>query len=156
MSDSVQDPSNHETPDELAPPRRGHIMLAEDHASMLRLLASALAEDGFSVTEIEDGAKLFERVNAWLKWGDRESLAAIVSDVRLPTFSGLEVLATVREAGCELPFVLITANADRRTVKEAFDLGATAVFQKPFDIDEFRRAMVKITTRRGQPAGENG
>jgi DNA-binding response OmpR family regulator len=120
------------------------VLLADDDRDMRMMLAAALREDGFEVTEIGDGSELFQTVHAWLRYGDRREIDAIVTDIRMPAFSGLEVLAEVRALDTSLPVILITAFGDRQTHAEARALGADAVFDKPFDVDDLRTALLNI------------
>jgi DNA-binding NtrC family response regulator len=62
----------------------------------------------------------------------------------MPAFSGLEVLADLRSKNTTLPVILITAFGDRQTHAEALALGAYAVFDKPFDVDDLRTALMNI------------
>lgn len=128
---------------------RGHVYLAEDDGNTRLLLARVLRDEGCTVTEIEDGMKLLDRVNTWIRYGDGQSLAAIVSDFRLPGVTGLEVLEILRAKDRSLPFVLISADMDWQTRNRAFGLGVTAVFQKPLDIDSFRSAIRRIVPEHG-------
>jgi DNA-binding NtrC family response regulator len=59
---------------------------------------------------------------------------AIVSDVRMPLLSGMDVLAVIRASSTQVPVVLITAFGDVDTHGEAHDLGAVAILDKPFDL----------------------
>jgi CheY-like chemotaxis protein len=73
---------------------------------------------------------------------DRAELPAlIVSDVRMPGMSGLRVVEAIRRWGLRMPIILITAFGSEETLNEAFQLGATAVLSKPFDIDDLRAAV---------------
>ena len=55
--------------------------------------------------------------------------------------SGLRVVEAIRRWGLRMPIILITAFGSEETLNEAFQLGATAVLSKPFDIDDLRAAV---------------
>ncbi|CAN5922631.1 response regulator [soil metagenome] len=116
------------------------IFVADDDADMRALLAEQLRDDGHDVSELRDGFQLLERLQAVrsspLWWPD-----AIVSDVRMPGHSGLELLAALRRAGWTTPVVLITAFGDRWLHDQAKRRGAAAVLDKPFDIEELRTVL---------------
>jgi len=57
----------------------------------------------------------------------------VITDVCMPGFSGLEVLAALRETAPALRVIVITAFGNRDTHDEAERLGASAFFEKPFD-----------------------
>jgi DNA-binding NtrC family response regulator len=65
----------------------------------------------------------------------------IISDVRMPGVSGLDVLATLRREDWSTPVILMTAFGDLETRAEARRLGAKALFDKPFDVDDLRTAV---------------
>jgi DNA-binding response OmpR family regulator len=100
------------------------------------LLSSALAEAGYSVTAVGSGGALLAELRSAVAYGLSEPPDFVVSDVRMPGWSGLEVLAIAQMLDVELPFVLITAFGDQETHKIARALGAIAVLNKPFDLDE--------------------
>jgi CheY-like chemotaxis protein len=118
------------------------ILVADDDLDMRTLLASALRQDGYDVVEIADGSELFQTVYSWLRHGNGQGLDAIVSDIRMPAFSGLEVLAEIRSRCTTVPVILITAFGDEQTHAEARALGAFAVFDKPFDVDDLRTVLL--------------
>jgi CheY-like chemotaxis protein len=118
------------------------VLLAEDDPDMRELLASALRQDGLDVVEARDGAALLDRLAEALSAdGDLDGYDVIVSDIRMPGYSALDILAGVRRALRHTPVILITAFGDRVTHERAMRLGAIAVFDKPFDIDDLRMAV---------------
>lgn len=125
-------------------PRRtvhGRILLAEDDFELRRLIAANLRRLGCEVVEVGDGIELAERVGASL---GRESLLGfdlLISDVRMPGWTGLEVLEGLRSAGCRTPVILITAFGDEDIHRAAGHAGAFAVFDKPFDIADLGAAV---------------
>jgi CheY-like chemotaxis protein len=115
-----------------------NVLLAEDDDEMRDLLATALRKDGHQVTEVADGGRLLAYLQAAAVKGDLWPMPDIlVSDVRMPGFSGLDVLDALRTAEVHIPVVLISAFGDRETHDRAFNLGA-AMLDKPFDIEQLR------------------
>jgi len=66
----------------------------------------------------------------------------IVSDVLMPCYSGLGVLAALHKSAWHVPVILITGRCDSTLVSDAMRLGASAVVRKPFDIDDLRTAIL--------------
>lgn len=62
----------------------------------------------------------------------------IVSDLRMPEMSGIELLAEIRKLDKHVPFIIISAFANIDSAIEAIRLGATDLLKKPFDLDELR------------------
>jgi CheY-like chemotaxis protein len=111
------------------------ILLAEDDREMRLLVAEALRRDGWDVTEAWDGAHLLDMV---FRHGYSGRVAVVISDVRMPGISGLDVLAAIRRRDAAVPVVLITAFGSGDVRTEARRLGATAVLDKPFTLDKLR------------------
>jgi DNA-binding response OmpR family regulator len=135
------------------PPPRA--LLADDDVEVRRLVHAALRMDGFGVIEVCDGAELADDLCAVLLSGEPAPIDVVVSDIRMPGLSGLEVLAGVRGLDMKTPMLLITAYADATTRAEAHRLGAYAFMEKPFDIDELRSA-VQSAVRGPQPRMDRG
>ena len=120
----------------LADSRPLSILLAEDHAEFREILARALEADGALVDCVPDGeaalARLFE---------GRFRPDVVVSDVRMPGKTGIDLLHALRRAGLTIPVVLLTGfgeSGDRREV-ESFD--GAILLEKPFDFDDLRTAL---------------
>jgi CheY-like chemotaxis protein len=123
-----------------SPPR---VLLAEDNTAMRALIAAVLRKDGYEVVEAKDGVELLQEIEAAIAAGGRRnpSIAMIISDIRMPGLTGLDMLAVLRCAYWSTPVILITAFGDEKTHAEAHELGVTAIFDKPFDLDDLRRAV---------------
>ena len=115
-----------------------HLLLAEDDAEMRSMLVSVLQADGYLVTEACDGEELVEKAIELAEREEHEQLDVIVSDIRMPGHSGLDVLALVRAARWQVPVILITAFGDLAIHRQAERDGACAVLDKPFDLDDLR------------------
>lgn len=114
------------------------VLLAEDDEEMRHLLAKAFHRAGFEVTTCRDGWSLLRRLAAYflfpeLDEADRFDL--IVSDVRMPGLTGLEILEGSRGMRAYPPTILITAFGDAETHAAAGRAAVAAFFDKPFDID---------------------
>lgn len=123
------------------PPRRtkrASVLLAEDQPAMRVLVASQLRAAGYHVTEVPDGRELLRELEA------RHEHDVIVSDVRMPACSGLQVLELVRRADWATPVILMTAFGDRETHEEAKRLGAARLFDKPFDVGELVQEVLRL------------
>jgi two-component system response regulator (stage 0 sporulation protein F) len=119
-------------------PRRRRLLLAEDDAPLRQVLATALGHDGFDVLEAGDGLELLERIENLLAASVRPDDLLVIADIHMPGLTGLDLVAILSCALAGTPVVLITAFADRETRAEASELGAVAVIDKPFSLDELR------------------
>ena len=129
--------------------RRGpfRVLLAEDDDAMRTLVADALRSDGHDVVELADGGRLLVDIAARLKAGGHgEALDLIVSDIRMPVCSGLQILSALRDAHWRTPVILMTAFGDEATRRHAESLSAV-LFDKPFDLDDLRTAVANLLPR---------
>jgi DNA-binding response OmpR family regulator len=131
--------------------RPARILLAEDDADMREMLAGALRADGFEVIVAESGRMLFEEIGVLLFKGEAIPADLIVSDERMPGMLGSEILSAVRRARWPTPFILITGFGDEALHRRAEELGASAVVDKPFDLDAFRQIVLTVLLSEGDP-----
>jgi CheY-like chemotaxis protein len=128
-------PTTHSAPLTIRP----RIVIAEDDADMRRSLLDALGEDDYELIEVDSGIALCDMLRSAKRLSELPSL--IISDVRMPGLNGLAVVQAIRGWGWRIPIVLITAYATEQTLNEAFQLGATALLRKPFDLEDLRSAI---------------
>lgn len=138
----------------LVPVRDGPtILLVEDDDAMREMLASALRRDGYTVIEAADGDDAVEWLGIGALDGEpRRWPALLISDIRLPFLSGLDILEGLAPALEQLPVVLITGFGDAATHARARALGATCVLDKPFELSDFRYAVRAALRRRPRGA----
>ena len=127
--------------DRQAAPMMRRVLLAEDNGELRELLQRALELDGYEVIGFADGTTLVDYLGDALRaQSDTIVPDIIVSDIRMPGFSGMDVLAALRRADLEVPVILITAFGNEEIEAEARRLGAS-LFIKPFDLDDLRTAL---------------
>ncbi|WP_164009143.1 response regulator [Pyxidicoccus trucidator] len=120
------------------------VLVAEDQEEMRTLLRRALKRRGYDVVEAPDGPQLVRAIVDGLRASETQVPDLIVTDVRMPGFSGLEVLARLRRDGWNTPFILITAFGDAQLHEEAARLGAARVLNKPFAMEELCDAVESL------------
>jgi two-component system response regulator AtoC len=113
------------------------ILIVDDDPDVRRSLAEALANEGTKVAVAEDA----ERALALLA---RETADVVVSDIRMPGLSGLELLPLLREGCPDTDVVLMTAYDDMDTVVSAMKKGAADFLVKPIDLHELRRTLLRL------------
>jgi DNA-binding response OmpR family regulator len=118
------------------------VLLAEDDAETRALLAMKLRKEGYDVVELTNGRELLSRIRSSLLGNSGPAPELIITDIRMPGPNGLKVLAGLRQSSWSTPVILMTAFGDAETHAEARRLGAYAVFDKPFDLDEFCAAVI--------------
>lgn len=115
-----------------------HILLAEDDKEMRALLVLSLRKAGYRVTACRDGVGLLTHLGAFLlpDESEHEDVDLIISDIRMPGFTGMEVLEGIPKNKGFPPMILITAFGDEETHALAKEFGVAAMFDKPFDMDD--------------------
>jgi DNA-binding NtrC family response regulator len=117
------------------------VLIVEDEANMRRVLSALLERDGFRTVEATDGGAALDVLA-------RESVDAILTDLRMPRMNGLELLEAVRLAHPDVPVVMLTAHGTVGSAVEALKQGAFDYLTKPFDPDEIRQVMEKAVSAR--------
>lgn len=125
-------------PPSVAAARRGkRIAVADDDSAMRALVASALRRDGYVVEEAGSGGALLALLADHALMHDY-CIDLIVTDHRMPTLNGLDIASELRREIWDIPIILMTAFGDRELHNEAKRMGVTAVFDKPFEVDDLR------------------
>jgi CheY-like chemotaxis protein len=114
-------------------PRRESILLAECDAPLRFRLGDALSAVGYSVRQLATGPALLHEVERFvLPPAISEPPSALVSAIRLPGLTGIEVVSFLRCLRSNLPVIFMTAYGSMALRREAERLGAAAVLDKPF------------------------
>jgi DNA-binding NtrC family response regulator len=108
------------------------ILVVDDQDMMRDSLTATLTRDGHEVICCVDGPMAVTRLGA----AGRVDL--LITDLKMPRMTGLELLAEAKRLRPETPVVLMTAFATVSTAVEAMKLGAYDYIQKPFDGDEIK------------------
>ena len=111
------------------------VLIADDDEAMRSLLGASLRGQGFEVAECKDGRELMHLLQSEAQGVRTPSL--IVSDLRMPGVTGLDVLHWLGRTLPQVPVILITAFGDAQTHRRAKALGAAAILDKPFDLEDF-------------------
>jgi DNA-binding response OmpR family regulator len=113
------------------------VLVAEDDAALREVICEALAAAGWRVESYADGDALLNALTYRFDClGTPPDL--VVTDLRMPGGSGLDVLQRLRRFDKVTPVILITAFGDAKTHAAALKLGACHVLDKPFDVDTLR------------------
>ncbi len=112
------------------------ILIVEDKESMAQMLVQTLEAEGYSVAVAKDGREGILKLKS-------EKMDLILTDLKLPQKSGLEVLQAAKEHNPLVPVILMTAYGSIETAVKAVKDGAYDFLQKPFDTDHLLVLIVR-------------
>jgi len=116
------------------------VAIVDDDRSVQSAVKDLMESAGFS-------ARCFGSAEEFLESEPRNPTACLVSDVRMPGMSGLELQAKLMAQGSSIPIIFITARRDARMKAEAMKAGAIDFLSKPFD-DEVLLERVRAALNR--------
>ncbi len=117
------------------------ILIVEDEAPMCELLTSFFSERSYHVDTAQDGEHAAARL-------EEHDYALVITDIKLPGMSGLELLARIQVDWPEVAVVIMTAFSSISSAVEAMKLGAEDYVGKPFQLDELAITVEKALERR--------
>jgi FixJ family two-component response regulator len=106
--------------------KRKVVAIVDDDESIREALEALIKTAGFD-------ALAFESAEGFLDSGQQENIGCLVTDIRMPGMSGLELQARLNEDGYEIPIIFITAHGDEKVRMQALRAGAVEFLIKPFD-----------------------
>jgi nitrogen regulation protein NR(I) len=108
---------------------QANILLIEDDRSTAAALRKVLQDEGYLVT-------VSDRGDLGLNEARQQSCDLVITDLKLPGLSGMELIARLHAAKPKLPIIMMTAHGTTETAIEAMKLGACDYLVKPFEADE--------------------
>ena len=119
------------------------VWIVDDDRSIRWVLEKALQQEGMSTQSFDSADGVLGRLS-------RQQPDVIISDIRMPGSSGLELLSSIREMHPRLPVIIMTAHSDLDSAVASYQGGAFEYLPKPFDVDE----AVSLVKRANQHAKE--
>jgi len=117
------------------------VLVVDDDADLLDLMAYALRRDGFTVVQAVDGEQALQ------KW-KRDEPDLVLLDANMPKLNGFEVCRQIRQASTT-PVIMLTARDDEADILQGLELGADDYVTKPFSAKQLI-ARIKAVIRRCQ------
>ncbi len=109
--------------------RESTVMIVDDEELVIRVIKRFLTSDGYSkFVTVTDPREAFQKIQ-------EHQPDVVLLDIMMPHISGLELLRQRQDAGQyqQLPFIILSANSEANTKREALNLGATDFLNKPVD-----------------------
>jgi len=120
------------------------VLLVEDEPNAAHVLAKGLREQTYAVDVAGDGETAMFQVAT-------TDYDAVILDVMLPIKDGFTVCRTIRESGCAVPILMVTARDAVEARIEGLDCGADDYLVKPFDFGELLARLRALVRRGRQP-----
>jgi two-component system, NtrC family, response regulator PilR len=117
------------------------ILIVDDEQSMRDFLKILLRKEGYSV---ETGSNADDALQKLRK----DNYDLVISDIRMPGMSGLDLLAKIKETHTDLPVIMITAFASPDDAVSAMKNGAFDYISKPFNVDEIKSVIESATSQK--------
>lgn len=102
------------------------VAIVDDDESMRSALQGMLKSVGLA-------SEAFASAEEFLKSGRQKKTACLITDIRMPGMSGLELQARLNAERCKIPTIFITAHGDTKMRMQALRAGAVEFLAKPFD-----------------------
>jgi two-component system chemotaxis response regulator CheY len=116
------------------------ILIVDDFSTMRKIIRNILSQLGFkNIIEADDGTTALEVLS-------KEKVDLIISDWNMPKMSGLDLLKAVRgnEATKDLPFIMVTAEAQKENILEAIKYKVSQYIVKPFTPETLKEKLEKV------------
>ncbi|MCC8193168.1 MAG: chemotaxis response regulator CheY [Deltaproteobacteria bacterium] len=116
------------------------VLVVDDFSTMRRIIKNILRQIGFNnVVEADDGTTAWDILN-------KDKIEFIISDWNMPQMTGIELLRKVRasEEFADLPFLMVTAEAQQENIIEAVQAKVSNYIVKPFTADVMKQKIDKI------------
>src|ERR1019366_5322599 len=114
------------------------VAIVDDDDSVRGTLQELLRSAGFS-------SRAFDSAEGFLASGHQQETACLITDIRMPGMSGLQLQARLNAERCRIPTIFITAHGDAKMRMQALREGAAEFLAKPFDdealLDSVRAAL---------------
>lgn len=117
-----------------------NVLVVDDFSTMRRIIKNILRQLGFTnVEEADDGTTAWERLN-------RGGIDFVISDWNMPQMTGIELLRKVRasEEFADIPFLMVTAEAQQENIIEAVQAKVSNYIVKPFTAETLGQKIDKI------------
>ena len=129
--------------------KRESILIVDDEPSMRMALSESLESCGYEICTSGDG------VDALKKFND-DRFKVVITDMRMPKMSGMEVLRGIKKISPRTPVIVITAYGTVNTAIEAMKEGASDFIMKPFSLEHLESVIKGAVAENGEKKDELG
>lgn len=124
---------------------KNKVWIVDDDSSIRWVLARTLRSDGFEVNDFEDAETAIKAL-------DKSTPDVLMTDIRMPGMSGLELAKIMHDRHADIPCIIMTAHTDLDSALASYESGAFEYLPKPFDLDDaVRLANRAVETNSASP-----
>ena len=116
---------------------KGHILLAEDNVDNQKLIEIYAHKFGLTIDFADNGQQAIEKVT-------EGNYDLILMDMQMPVMGGIEAIQFLRQMGCTLPIIALTANAMTSDRDKCIQAGAEDYATKPINVEKFYEALARL------------
>lgn len=125
------------------------ILVIEDDEEMRALLKDFFLEEGLETDSVSNGSEAFRKLV-------KESFVLVITDIRMPGLTGLDILPGIRKLQPEVPIIVITAFGSEEIRQRVLERGATAYLEKPIQFKTLRSLVCEMVYPPSTPLSQEG
>ena len=123
------------------------ILVVEDDEEMRSLPKDFIEAEGFETDSVSNGSEAFRILV-------RELFDLVITDIRMPGLTGLDILPGIKKLQPEAPIIVITAFGSEEVHRRAIERGATAYLEKPLHFHELKTMIHEIISSKAKNRGD--
>jgi two-component system chemotaxis response regulator CheY len=121
------------------------VIVVDDSSVMRQIIKNNLKQLGFeqsNVVDAEDGEQALKKIT-------ENTIDLVIADWNMPKMTGIDLLRAIRSDGAlkELPFLMVTSEADKEKIMEAVQAGVNQYIVKPFNTTQLEEKIKEIFPR---------
>ena len=115
------------------------ILIVDDHLNLAENIAEILENEGYQARVAVSAEQALDTV-------EQDEIHALITDYRLPGRNGAELIRELRQRGCQIPALLMSAYSDEATITAARAAGAVEVLAKPVGVSRLLGLVAALRT----------
>lgn len=119
------------------------LLIVEDDVSLLDALVVSFETKGFYVRSAKNGKAAVDLI-------EKHRIDAVLSDIRMPDYNGLQLMTRIRELHPESPVLILMTGFSDVEVADLYHCGADAFFPKPFNLKSMEKKILELTSDRAE------
>ena len=117
------------------------IMIIEDDEEMRSLMKDFFEEEGFETDSVSNGVDALRKLS-------KDHFDLVITDIRMPGLTGLDILPTIRRLKPETPIIVMTAYGSDDVRRRSLERGATIYLEKPIHLSKLRTVIREMVLRK--------